>query len=83
MSDCVIRGEDGWVEISDLMEENLSGQIMDDLWTFLAENREQEALDLLDAELADVVFAKFGFQYIRGIRMLECPREGMRTWIKR
>lgn len=83
MPDLVIREEDGWMEISDLVGENLSGLVIDDLWTFMAEDKENEATDLLNGELGDALSERFGTNYISHVKILECPRSGIRVWAKR
>ena len=83
MPDLVIREEDGWYEISGLVRENLAGQIINDLWTLVVEGQEDESTDLLNRELGDALYEQFGSHYVSRIRMLECPKEGVRIWARR
>lgn len=83
MADLVIREEDGWIEISDLVEEMLSSQVVDDLWDFLAEEHIVEAVELLDMELGGELEARIGHTCVQNIRMVEMAGERVRVWVKR
>jgi len=78
----VIREEDGWIEISDLVEEMLSSQVVDDLWDYLAEEHVVEAVQLLDMELGSELEARTGHTCVQNIKMVELPGERVRIWIK-
>jgi len=80
MADLIIREEDGWIEITDLVEEILPHQVAEEMWTFLAEGNREEAAALLIAEIGQEIEGRTGI--IREVRMAELPGEPMRIWIR-
>jgi hypothetical protein len=85
MADLVIREQDGWIEISDDVDE-LGPVSKQELWEFAATNDFRPAQELLDMELGDVMEERIGTADLTGIKVIATPDdmkgEALRIWIK-
>ena len=85
MADLIIRDADGWIEISDGVDE-LGPVSKQELWDFAATNDYRQAQDLLDMELGDVMEEKIGTADLTGIKVVSIPDdingERLRVWIR-
>lgn len=85
MSDLIIRDADGWIEISDAVDE-LGPIPKQELWDFAATNDFQHAQELLDMELGDAMEEKIGTADLTGIKVVSIPDdikgERLRVWIR-
>lgn len=83
MSDFVITEEDGWFEISDLINGMESQK---DLWEYIGQGKKVDAADLLDMEIGDELKERFGTKSISGVKALSVPDdmigERLRVWIQ-
>jgi hypothetical protein len=80
VADLTIKEEEGWIEITDLIEEILPHQVSEEMWTFLAEGDQDGATALLTAEIGQEIEGRTGI--IREVRMAELPGEPMRIWVR-
>jgi len=85
MADLVIREADGWIEISDGVDE-LGPVSKQELWEFAAAGDVRQAQELLDMELGDVIEEKIGTSDLTGIKVISIPDdlkgEQLRVWIR-
>ena len=85
MADLVIREADGWIEISDGVDE-LGPVSKQELWEFAASGDVRQAQELLDMELGDVMEEKVGTSDLTGIKVISIPDdlkgEQLRVWIR-
>ena len=86
MADLIIREEDGWLEISDLVRDT-HAEFKKELWGYAAAGDVGRAQNLLDMELGSDLEDLIGMDGIESIRMVAVPddRVGdlLRVWIKR
>jgi hypothetical protein len=85
MPDLVIRKEDGWIEISDLLPE-LSQEALRELWGYVGKGDVDEAEAVLDMEAGSDLEDLIGTAKITAIRMITVPDdvlgERLRAWIR-
>jgi hypothetical protein len=85
MADLIIREEDGWIEITDIVDE-LGPVSKQELWDFAGIGDVEQAQQLLDMELGDAIEEKIDMAEIVGIKVVSVPDdikgESLRVWIK-
>lgn len=85
MADLVIREKDGWIEITDVVDE-LGPVSKQELWDFAGTGDVEQAQQLLDMELGDAIEEKIDMAEITGIKVVSVPDdikgENLRVWIK-
>lgn len=85
MADLVIREQDGWIEITDIVDE-LGPVPKQELWDFAGVGDVEQAQQLLDMELGDAIEEKIDMAEITGIKVVSVPDditgENLRVWIK-
>lgn len=85
MANLVIREEDGWLEISDVVDE-LGPIPKQELWEFSGTQNIEQAQELLDMEAGDLIEEKIGTDQITGLRVVSVPDdmagERLRVWIR-
>jgi len=85
MPDLVIREKDGWIEISEIVDE-LGPVSKQELWEHAGEGNIAEVSNLLDMELGDLMEEKIGTAEITHLTVISMPDdlkgERLRAWIK-
>lgn len=83
MSDLIIRKEDGWLEISNLVTAMESQR---ELWSYIGKSDVENAAGLLDMEIGDLLEDLIGTDSISGIKAISVPDdilgERLRGWVR-
>jgi len=85
MADLVLREKDGWIEISDLLQE-LNPEVQKEIWEYLGRGTIEDAADALEIEIGDLLEGRIGLREIQDFKGFLAPHDVaghvFKVWVK-
>jgi hypothetical protein len=82
MSDLILREKDGWIEISDLVQQ-MRPAVQKEFWDSLTHGTKEDTVETLEIEIGDLLQDRIGQQEIKDVTGFIVPLgQAFRIWIK-